>query len=193
MASTTIMSPQTGSFVTRKHDGKTSLTRFVRTDPEDKTKQFEVDVSDLLSLNCKDPSQICWDTFETKRTNTDKQLADCLTESLNAEKFAKTQQIMCGWHCLFQSLTLCETSLHFIMTSFKRDCCWNVPGCTTQFRLECLQFEAHSFSSNVQDSGTKTGSLSLLSDKIRQNRLILLISLTVHWNLLSTPLQMACN
>ena len=137
------------SFVIRKHGGKKSLTFFVRTDLEDKTNISEADALDLLSLNCKDPSQICWDTFETKRTNTDKQLADCLTESLNAEKFAKTQQIMCGWHCLFQSLTLCETSLHFIVTSFKRECCWNVHRCPISFRLECAQFEAHSFSFHV--------------------------------------------
>ena len=166
MASTTVMSPQTGSFVIRKHDGKTSSTPFVRTDPEDKTKLFEVDVSDLSSLNCKDPSWFCWDTFETKKTNTDKQLADCLTESLKAEKFAKTQQMMCGWHCLTQSLTLCETSLLFIATSFKRECCWNVPRCPISFRLECAQFGAHSFSFHVQDSGTQTGSLSPFSDNL---------------------------
>ena len=166
-------------FVIRKHGGKKSLTLFVKTDPEDKTNTFDFDVTVLSLLNCKGPSWICWDTFETKKTNTNKQFADCLTESLKAEKFAKTQQMLCGWHCLTESLTLCETSLHFIVTSFKRECCWNVPRCTTQFRLECLQFEAHSFSLNAQDSGTKTGSLSLLSDKIRQNRLILLISLTI--------------
>ena len=78
----------------------------------------------------------------------------------------------------FESLTFCETSLNFIVTSFKRECCWNVPRCPTHFRLECAQFGACSISFHVQDSGTKTGSLSLLPDKNRQNRLILMISLT---------------
>ena len=136
-------------FVIRKHGGKKSLTLFAKTDPEDKTNTFEFDVMDLSLLNCKGPSWICWDTFETKKTNTNKQFADCLTESLKAEKFAKTQQMLCGWHCLTESLTLCETSLHFIVTSFKRECCWNVPRCPISFRLECAQFEAHSFSFHV--------------------------------------------
>jgi len=47
--------------------------------------------------------------------------------------------------------------------------CAQVPN---QFRLECAQFGAHSFSFHVQDSGTQTGSLSLFSDKIKQNKLI---------------------
>jgi len=136
-------------FVIRKHGGKKSLTLFVKTDPEDKTNTFEFDVTVLSLLNCKGPSWICWDTFETKKTNTNKQSADCLTESLKAENFAKTQQMLCGWHCLTESLTLCETSLHFIVTSFKRECCWNVPRCPISFRLECAQFKAHSFSFHV--------------------------------------------
>ena len=68
------------------------------------------------------------ETRRKKKTNTDKQLTDCLTESLKDEKFAKTQQMMCGWHCLTKSLTLCETSLHFIVTSFKRECAGMCPG-----------------------------------------------------------------
>ena len=145
MASTTVMSPQSGSFVIRKHDRKTSLTLFVRTDPEDKTKLFEGDVSDLSSLNCKDPSWHCWDTIETEKSNTDKQVADCLTKNLEAENFAKAQQMMCGWHFLIQSLTLCETSLHFIATSFKRECCWNVPRHLTQWSVQDLVHTASAF------------------------------------------------
>ena len=47
------------SFVIRKHGGKKSLTPFVRTNPEDKTNIFGVDVSDLSLLDCKHHSWIC--------------------------------------------------------------------------------------------------------------------------------------
>ena len=45
--------------------------------------------------------------------------------------------------CLIQFLTLCETNLHFIATSFKRECCWNVPRCPTDITQWSVQDLVH--------------------------------------------------
>ena len=50
--------------------------------------------------------------------------------------------------CLIQFLTFWETSLHLIVTSLKRECCWNVPRCltdTTQWSVQDLVHTAVSF------------------------------------------------
>ena len=37
------------------------------------------------------------DTIETEKMDSDKQVVDCLTKNLEAEKFAKARMMMCGW------------------------------------------------------------------------------------------------
>ena len=37
------------------------------------------------------------DTIEIEKTDTDKQVADCLTKNLKADKFVKACKMMCGW------------------------------------------------------------------------------------------------
>ena len=60
--------------------------------------------------------------------------------------------------CLIQFLTLCETNLHFIATSFKKECCWNVPRCPTDITQWSVQDLVHTAVSFMCETlGLKSG------------------------------------